>query len=496
MQEEEGMKMSDENKETIMFGGRECTVSVIPSGHPCRLCVELCDVATDEKIEATRLGGSHGFDTVYVRTSSDPDMAAKLHECGLGDVVDVEHIEYAPLDYEFPKDISQCDDWAIPNRVGSEDRPVFRFDMDALARLDPQGTARYREVWTQHQNELAEDRRAAELSLEIAPQVRAASDARERAWRPALDVTIEEHLSNLEDVAVFNARVCTDYIERLDADAAFAKRPVVEQDLVRAAVLDRVASVYEESTGCRANLMPGLVPNYARDLFYAGVGLYEQLGGDHPTGVSVADMHQLAHDVIDRACAPVGYDPELVSSAVSMPVYRGSLSDSGKAWAKCDLLHSREHLAPEFEKPVRGMRRRPEDLPEEVRALAESLCETQSDEHARRIAAETIFDGRLGPKRAVAIGAYVTHELHKMVWDESPTRFVPDPFDTVVEYEFQDAFVIEGARRGLVDDPALLNIAKDPKMEHVIELEHASRRRVPDVPDATTQQQATDTIDY
>ncbi len=496
--EKEVAKMSDEGKETIMFGDRECTVSVRPAGHPCQLSVDLFDAATGERIEVTR-PSQQGYvlDTTCIQTFYEPDAVAKLCACGLGEQVGVEHVEYAPLDdYDLPEDfdISQADDWAYPDRVDTEDRPVFRFDMDALARLDPEGTACYREVWTQHQNELAEDRHAAEASLEIAPQVRAANDAQERAWRPGPDVTIEEHLGSLEDVAMFKARACIDYIERLGADADFACRPAAEQDLVRAAVLDKVASVYEESVGCRANLMPGLVPNYARDLFYAGVGLYEQLGGEHPSGVSVADMHRLAHDAIDSGCAPVDYDPELVSSAVKMPVYRGSLSDSAKTWAACDLLHSREHLAPKFEKSVRGMRRRPEDLQEEVRALAETLCETRSDEHACRVAAETILDGSFEPKQAITVGACVTRELHEMVWDESPSRFVPDPFDTTVEYEFQDAFVIEAARRGLADDPALLDMVKDPMMEHVSE--HASSRRVPDVPGVATQQQATDTIDY
>ncbi len=487
--------MSDESKETIMFGDRECTVSVDPEGHPCHLYVELCDVATGERIEVTR-PSQQGYvlDTTCIQTFYEPDAVAKLRKCGLGEQVGVEHIEHAPLDdSDYPEDISQADDWAYSDGVGTEDRPVFRFDMDALARLDPEGTARYREVWTQHQNEVAEDRRAAEASLEIASQVRAANDAQERAWRPEPDVTIEEHLGNLEDVAMFKARACTDYIERLGADADFACRPAAEQDLVRAAALDKVASVYEESVGCRANLMPGLVPNYARDLFYAGVGLYEQLGGEHPSGVSVADMHRLAHGVIDSGCAPVGYDPGLVSSTVKMPVYRGSLSDSVKPWAACDLLYSREHLAPEFEKSVRGMRRRPEDLQEEVRALAKTLCETQLDENACRVAAEVICDG-FEPKQAVAVGAYVTRDLHELVWDESPSRFVSDPFDTVIEYEFQDAFVIEAARRGLADDPALLNIAKDPMMEHAAE--RTGSRRVPDAPGVSSQQQATDTIDY
>lgn len=315
----------------------------------------------------------------------------------------------------------------------------------------------------------------------------------ERVDSPSSEVTIEEYLGDIEDTVVFGARVCTDYAERVGAES-FAAYPAAKRDIIRAAVLDQVASTYEESTGCRATLMPGLVPNYARDLFYAGVGLYEQLGGEHPDGVSAADMHQLAHDVIDRNRNVDVEDIKwLTMYDVDRPVYDDTLSDVGhglggaRAYATCDLLHSREYLSPEFGKFVRGMRRRPEDMGAEARALAEVIWEMRADSNADRVAAETICDD-LEPTAAVLAGAAVARELGAMAREDSK---YPN-YDRM--NGFKRTFVIEATRRGLADDPVLLDMAKDPGMEHVSE--HTGSRRVPDVPGVSASQQATDTIDY
>ncbi len=480
--------MSD--SKTINVDGHDVSVSVgAYASNPSAMAVSfaLADTGEPYGLATVNLQQPSGCelldeDTSYLDANNMPGIAADLVAARLG------------------RPVYDGDEPAV-QASGFVEYPLFKFDAARLRELDPKGY----EAYSQGYAEMRDERQARyDEMMADAPEPEPPTDEElVGMWTQAVARDVEcvidqtqdpadagEYVSGRAYEADAKCRWCLDYIDDIKHDPKLATGGNMSHidDMRRAVVLDRAASTLEDARLFREASDGSFASDATSDerfLWVEASDLYAQLGGEHPSGITCADMHALAHSIVDKSCCPVPHDADLVIGHLDMPCYDGTVAPDGigygswKPWTTCDLLHSREYNGEAASHAVALALAQPKTWDKQAQALAELVINSDTDSNAPRVVAEAIGE-RMSAKQGLATGAAVLSRLDAMDSAHRYLNMTPPGWrmsDTAVG-DFRDALLREGVARGWQDEPRFMAIAKH---DYDVPATLPGIRRVPDL---------------
>lgn len=476
--------MSD--PKTIDINGRDVSVRVgAYASNPSAMAVSfaLADTGEPYGLATVNLPQPPDYElldenTSYLDVNNMPGIMRDLCAAGLG---------YPAYDGDEP----------LTQVSGFVEYPLFRFCGDRLRELDPQGYEAYAQGYAAMYDEYQarydgmpepEPPTEGELNGMWAQEVE--RDVERVIEAAGIPETADEYVANRAYEADAKCRWCLDYIDDIERDPKFSEGGDMAHtnDMRRAAVLDRAASVLEDAQLFRETYEPdpcSIMTDDERALWSKAYDWYEQLGGERHSGATYGDMHELAHSVIDKSCCPVPHDAGLVIGHLGMPCYGSTVAPGGipygnwSPWATCDLLHSREYTGEAASRAVFEALDQPRTWGKQAQVLAELVINSDIDSNAPRVVAEAIGK-QMTAKQGLATGALVLSRIDAM---DSAHRYLDmrapgGRMSDTAEADFRDAFLREAVSRRWQDEPQFMAIAKQ---HYDVPDTLPAARRVPDL---------------